>query len=330
MERDRNAVGGKEDTDDREPGDIATDLRQEHLHQIVLRPREDDAALLRLGPELLHPSPEDADQQPDEHEASNDNRRGQEQMLGDVSELAIERAGDGKEEVEVDEGADHCEEDLVYEVSRQDPRERRARHDRDEHEEHDERPHVGGQHAVQSGRDRIRGHDRSYSNTRLRIGRSQDVNPGERVERRLYRLEEAPGDEITDRDLGHRVPDRVQPAPDRDTKQVADEQEERQAAEPQPDPRQSMPERHLRSRGRDQALLIIPCAGSPRISTASVVSGTRSVWTTTVSPKKSCSPRRRSLKSTGRKPANRGTMARPRPMSRSSARPSRGGSPEEP
>ena len=60
LERDRDREGRQEDPDHGELAEPGEERRQERVRQVLLRAREDHAALLRLDPELLQLPPEDA------------------------------------------------------------------------------------------------------------------------------------------------------------------------------------------------------------------------------------------------------------------------------
>jgi hypothetical protein len=95
--------------------------------------REDYAALLGLGPELLELAPEDAAQHDDEKGRAEQDREGEQRVGGEVAEVLAERAGHGEEEAQVNEGAGDRKEDLLDEVGRQRSRERAAGDEGDEH-----------------------------------------------------------------------------------------------------------------------------------------------------------------------------------------------------
>ena len=63
VERDRDVVGGEEDPDHDELRKPGAEGREQHLDDVVARPREDRAALLRLLPQPLQLGPEVPDQE---------------------------------------------------------------------------------------------------------------------------------------------------------------------------------------------------------------------------------------------------------------------------
>ena len=148
-----------------------------------------------------------------------------------VAEAEVERAGDLGEEVEVDQRPDHEVEDLLDDVAGEDPGERRAAHDGDVHHERHERPDVRGEEVVERHACRIRrkhGHVRDPARVRV----AKDPVPAERGERRLRGLEDAAEDDVEERDLGDRVPQLADPAPDVDPREMEQREHDDEPEQP--------------------------------------------------------------------------------------------------
>ena len=162
--------------------------------------------------------PEGADQQVDQEGAAEQQDRRRPRALVHEGELDVERAADRQEEVEVGEGADDGEEDLLDHVGAEHAGEGRAGDDRREHQQHHEGADVRRQEAVQRHRGRVAGeHD---PEARRRVGVAEDRVPGERGQRRLDGLERDGGDDVGRRDLGDRVPEVREPAADVPAEQI--------------------------------------------------------------------------------------------------------------
>ena len=167
-------------------------------------------------------------------------------MVLDEAELDVERAAHRQEEVEVDEGADQREEDLLHRVAAEDSRERRAGDDRREHQQHHERAEVRRQDAVQRDGGGVAGEDLDPAHV-ARVGVAQDRVPAERRQGRLHRLQHDRGHQLGDRDARDRVPDLLEPAADVPAEQVcdrADHDDDERADHP------PLPAEALRRRGR--------------------------------------------------------------------------------
>ena len=117
-----------------------------------------------------------------------------------VAELEVERPGNLREQVDVDERPDDEVEDLLDHVAGEDARERRATHDRHEHEQGDERAHVRGHVVVQRDADCVRSQYLHVRRT-ARIRVAEDPVPAERGEHSLEPLEDAPDEDVDDGDV---------------------------------------------------------------------------------------------------------------------------------
>ena len=164
-----------------------------------------------------------------------------------VPELEVERARDGREEVEVDERADDQVEDLLHHVSGDDSGERRASNDSDEHEQHHERAHVRRDVVVERDTHRVGRQDR-HERHAARVRVAQDAVPAKRSQRRLHTLEQAAEDDVPDRDLGDGVPELFEPADDVDSRELQHADDDQRPADPSGDA-QDAPPRVLRGDG---------------------------------------------------------------------------------
>ena len=162
--------------------------------------------------------PEGADEQVDQEGAAEQQDRRRPRALVHEGELDVERAADREEEVEVGEGADHREEDLLDHVGAEHAGEGRAGDDRGEHQQHHEGADVRRQEAVQRHRGRVAGEHHPEARGRIRV--AEDRVPRERGQRRLHGLERDARDEVGRRDLGDRVPEVREPAADVPAEQV--------------------------------------------------------------------------------------------------------------
>ena len=148
-----------------------------------------------------------------------------------VAEAEVERAGDLREEVEVDQRPDDEVEDLLDDVAGEDPGERRAAHDGDVHHEGDERPDVGGEEVVERHACRVRRED-GHVGDPARVRVAKDPVPAERGEGRLRGLEDAAEDDVEERDPGDGVPELAEPAPDVDAREMEQGEQDDQPDEP--------------------------------------------------------------------------------------------------
>ncbi len=183
----------------------------------------------------LEPPPEDAQEQCNEEDRTRDDPEREHDMAGKsvpfVSELEVEGPCDSGEQVEVDQRPDHEVEDLLDHVAGQNPRERRTRHDRDEHQQRHERPQVCGDEVVEGNSCGVTRENRHVRHA-ARVRVTQDPVPAEGSQRRLEALEDAAEDDVTDRDLGERVPEALEPAPDVDAEKMEHDQEEHEPHDP--------------------------------------------------------------------------------------------------
>src|SRR6185437_14050812 len=107
----------------------AKEFGKEDAPEIRLPVGQDLPALLGLLPELLQPAPGKSTQDHEaEHDADRDDR-GRPGMRRDPAELDVEGAAHRDEEIDVDSGPDHGEEDLLDEIAGEDPGERRPHDD---------------------------------------------------------------------------------------------------------------------------------------------------------------------------------------------------------
>ena len=104
--------------------------------------------------------------------------------------------------------------------------------DRREHHEHHDRAEARGEHVVPGDRDRIGRHDRQRFDAGVRIGRTNDRQPGDRGEQGLDGLEAEPQSHVLGVDGGQRVPERREPALDVDAEEVQDEKHQHDRREP--------------------------------------------------------------------------------------------------
>ena len=215
-----NAIGGEEDADDAELAGPAEKLRKEHTREVDAGVLEDLSSDLRLLPQACHLPPEDADQDDEEKYGPEDDQSGQDLVRRDVPELDVEGAGDGQEEVEVDERAGEREEDLLHKKAREDAGEGRSGDEREEDEHHHEGADVRRQEPVQRYADRVRREDGLEGKLDVGIRVAQYPEPSVSSEGRLTGLHDESGDEIAERDARHLVPEVVEPRADVPPEQI--------------------------------------------------------------------------------------------------------------
>ena len=119
--------------------------------------------------------------------------------------------GTREEEVQVDERAGDREEDLLHEVGRERPGERRAGMIATNIISVTKVPMFAGRKLFIATPDRIGGHDRPELDL-ARVGGAQDAVVREPGEHRLARLEDERGDDVADRDGLDLIPEVRQPA----------------------------------------------------------------------------------------------------------------------
>ena len=132
-------------------------------------------------------------------------------MVVDDSELQVERARHGEEEVEVHERADRRVEDLLDDRRAEHSGKGGAADQRHVHQQRDDGADVGRQEPVHRDSRGICGQDVAVAHASARIPGCEDEVPGEGGQQRLDRLEGQPGHDVADRDLGHRVPQPLEP-----------------------------------------------------------------------------------------------------------------------
>ena len=164
-----------------------------------------------------------------------------------VAELEVERPGNLREQVDVDERPDDEVEDLLDHVAGEDARERRATHDCHEHEQGDERAHVRGHVVVQRDADCVRSQYLHVRRT-ARIRVAEDPVPAERGEHRLEPLEDAPDEDVDDGDVRDRGPQLLEPREDVDAGEAQRDEDREDPDEPGGDA-QHAPPRMLDVRG---------------------------------------------------------------------------------
>ena len=133
--------------------------------------------------------------------------------------------------------ADDEVKDLLDDVAAEHAGERRALDDRDVHEEHHERAHVRGHEVVERHAGGVRGEHRHVRDA-ARVGVAQDPVPAECRQDCLQALEEAPQDEVAERDVGDGVPELREPAPDVDPHQLQEDEDDERPDDPRCDPQQ--------------------------------------------------------------------------------------------
>ena len=176
--------------------------------------------------------PEHPPEQEDQEGTADDDQQREQGVVAEPAELDVEGRSRLEEQQAVDDGADDGEEDLVDDVSGEDPREAGAGDDRNEHQQRHERADVGRQEAVHPDTDGIGGHDRPQRHAGVRVGVAEDPVVGDPVERRLGHLQQHPGDQIADRNSFELIPEMGQPALDVDAQQVQDDQKRRDDQNP--------------------------------------------------------------------------------------------------
>jgi hypothetical protein len=181
-------------------------------------------------------APEDAHEDDDQRAGAGDERQREDGVVVRQHELALERAGDRREQVDVDERPGEREEDLLHDRPAEHAREVGAGDDRHEHQQHHERADVGRKEAVESDAGRIGGEHLPVGHRRARERLAEDEVPAQRRERRLERLEREAGDEVPEPDPREGVPHAREPAGHVDAEQL-------ERRDPQGDPRQ--PGQHL-------------------------------------------------------------------------------------
>ena len=112
-------------------------------------------------------------------------------MHVDELEFDVERAADAQEQVEVGEGTDEREEDLLDDVGAEHAGKGRAGDDRREHQQQRKGPKVRRQDSVQRDGRRVAGEDELEPRGRIRV--AEDRVPRERGRRRLDGLQRDPG-----------------------------------------------------------------------------------------------------------------------------------------
>jgi hypothetical protein len=169
-------------------GDPGDRFGKEDAPEVRARVRENLTALLDLLPPLQDMRPQHSHEQSDErHPADQDDAECPRVNLDEL-ELDVERAAHREEQVEVREGPDHDEEDLLDAVDGERAGEARARDDDREHHEQDERPEIGRQDRVEGDGGRVRGEDLQPANATVRVRHAKDREVGERHGSRLHRL----------------------------------------------------------------------------------------------------------------------------------------------
>ena len=238
METHRDPVGAEEDGDDREPRQVAAELRQDEPGEGAVRAAQDRAAGGHLAAQLLQPRPEGPHQQRHEEDGAGEDQEDQPGMVFEEAELDPEGAADAEEEVEVEGDVEDREGDLLDDDRREHHRQRRRGEQGREHQQHHPGAEVGRQEGVEGDGDRVAGEDQPVGDAFAGQRRAQDPVPGERRQRRLRGLQHHPGDHRPEGDLADLAQQFADPVGGRDAEQVEDEEDQADAADPDRDPRQ--------------------------------------------------------------------------------------------
>jgi hypothetical protein len=153
-------------------------------------------------------------------------------MLTQAAELRREGARDRRKQVDVDEGANDGEEDLLHEEAGEHARERGAGDDRDEHEKRHDRAQVRGQERVERSADRVGSQDGREPHVGMRVRGPQDEEPRQRGKARLHRLEGDRGDQVPRGDRAERVPQAGDPTGHVDAQRLEQGEHESRSDDP--------------------------------------------------------------------------------------------------
>ena len=235
------------------------------MSDVVALVGEDRTALFRVVPELLGLAPELLHHQVDEDDGADDQQRHEKAVVVDESQLQVERARNGEEEVQVDEHADRRVEDLLDECRAEHPGEGRAADQGDVHQQRHDGADVGRQEPVHRYSCGIRGQDVAVAHASVRVPGDEDEIPGDGRQHSLNRLEAQSDDDVADRDPGHRVPQPLEPVEDVEAAEVAEDEHHCDADDPERDLQQAAVPRAVVER-RDRLDRVVEHAHEARLS----------------------------------------------------------------